>query len=111
MADDVLRWGILSTADIGRTKVIPAIQRGRRCRVVALASRDLNAAQHVASELGIETAHGSYEDLLSDHNVDAVYIPLPNHLHREWAIRALRAGKHVLCEKPLAMTSADAEDI
>ncbi len=104
-----LRWGVLSTADIGRTKVIPAMQKARRSRVVAIASRDLAVATRVAAELGIPTSHGSYEALLADQDVDAVYIPLPNHLHREWAIKALDAGKHVMCEKPLAMTSADAE--
>ena len=104
-----LRWGILSTASIAREKVIPGIQRADRCRVVALASRDAVRAAEVAREASIPTAHGSYEALLADPNVDAVYIPLPNHLHAEWTIAAARAGKHVLCEKPLALTSADAE--
>jgi predicted dehydrogenase len=106
-----LRWGILSTADIGRAKVVPAIQRARRCRVVALGSRDVERGRAVAAELGIGTAHGSYEALLDDDQVDAVYIPLPNHLHREWAIKALEAGKHVLCEKPLAMSSTEAQQM
>jgi predicted dehydrogenase len=104
-----LRWGVLSTAGIAREKVIPGIQRADRCRVVAIASRDASRAAQVAQEAGIPTAHGSYEALLGDPNVDAVYIPLPNHLHAEWAIAAARAGKHVLCEKPLALTSDDAE--
>jgi len=104
-----LRWGILSTADIARAKVIPGIRRADRCRIVAIASRDLARAQAAAAEAGIPTAHGSYEAFLADPEVDAVYIPLPNHLHAEWAIAAARAGKHVLCEKPLAMTAADAE--
>jgi predicted dehydrogenase len=103
-----LRWGILSTATIARTKVIPGIQRAARCRVVAIASRDAARAADVARESGIPTAHGSYEALLADPDVDAVYIPLPNHLHMEWAIAAARAGKHVLCEKPLALTASDA---
>ena len=103
-----LRWGILSTADIARKKVIPGIQKAERCEVVAIASRDAANARSVADELGIATAHGSYEALLADDGVDAVYIPLPNHLHAEWTIAAARAGKHVLCEKPLAMTAADA---
>ena len=104
-----LRWGVLSTASIAREKVIPGIRGADRCTIVAIASRDLERAQVVAAEQGIPTAHGSYEALLADRTVDAVYIPLPNHLHAEWAIAAARAGKHVLCEKPLAMTSADAE--
>ena len=104
-----LRWGILSTADIARTKVIPGFRRAARCEVVAIASREGGRAQAVAAELGIPTAHDSYEALLADPDVDAVYIPLPNHLHAEWTIAAARAGKHVLCEKPLAMTSGDAE--
>ena len=104
-----VRWGILSTADIGRTKVIPAIQQARRCRVVAIASRDGARARGVATELGIVRAHDSYEALLADGEIDAVYIPLPNDMHPEWTIRAAEAGKHVLCEKPLAMTAAEAE--
>ncbi len=104
-----LRWGILSTADIGLTKVIPAIQRADRCDVVAIASRDQARAGEAASVLGIPRAHGSYEGLLADPDVDAVYIPLPNRLHPEWTMAAARAGKHVLCEKPLAMTATEAE--
>jgi predicted dehydrogenase len=104
-----LRWGILSTAGIAREKVIPGIQGAERCSVVAIASRDVGRAQRVAVEAGIPRVHGSYEALLADPAVDAVYIPLPNHLHAEWTIAAARAGKHVLCEKPLATTSADAE--
>jgi predicted dehydrogenase len=108
-AMSVLRWGVLSTADIARTKVIPGIQKAERCQVAAIASRDGEAARRVADELGIPSAHGSYEALLADPGVDAVYIPLPNHLHADWTIAAARAGKHVLCEKPLAMNAADAE--
>ena len=104
-----LRWGILSTAEIARTKVIPGLRRAARCSVVAIASRDEARAATVAAELGIPRAYGSYEALLADPEVDAVYIPLPNHLHAEWTIAAARAGKHVLCEKPLALTAADAE--
>src|SRR5215204_4353818 len=104
-----LRWGVLSTADIARKKVVPGLLKADRCEVVAIASRDAAQARAVADELGIPTAHGSYEALLADPNVDVVYIPLPNHLHAEWTIAAARAGKHVLCEKPLAMTAADAE--
>jgi len=106
-----LRWGVLSTAAIGRVKVIPGIQRGERSEVVAIASRDGTLARRVADELGIPTAHASYEALLADPDVEAVYLPLPNHLHRPWTIAAARAGKHVLCEKPLALTARDAEEM
>ena len=104
-----LRLGILSTANIARTKVVPAMQRANRCDVVAIASRDLERARQAADELGIPHAHGSYEALLSDPDVDAVYIPLPNHLHADWTVAAARAGKHVLCEKPLALTAREAQ--
>lgn len=104
-----VRMGVLSTANIATQKVIPGMRRSERVDVVAIASRDAAAAQAVAGPLAISRAHGSYEALLSDPDVDAVYIPLPNHLHAEWTIAAARAGKHVLCEKPLAMAAADAE--
>jgi predicted dehydrogenase len=106
---DRLRWGILSTADIARRKVVPGMRKANRCEVVAIASRDAERARRVADELSIPTAHASYEALLDDSNVDAVYIPLPNDLHAVWTIAAARAGKHVLCEKPLALSAADAE--
>lgn len=104
----VLRWGVLSTAAIGR-RVIPGIQAAPSCEVVAIASRDPARGRLFAAQLGIEKLHESYEALLADPAVDAVYIPLPNHLHAEWTIAAARAGKHVLCEKPLALRAADAE--
>jgi predicted dehydrogenase len=106
-----LRWGVLSTADIARRKVIPGIRRADHCEVVAIASRQSAVAERVGAELGIPRAHGSYEALLADPDVDAVYIPLPNHLHSVWAIAAARAGKHVLCEKPLALRAAEAEEM
>ncbi len=106
---DVLRWGILSTASIGTVKVIPGILKAARCEVVAIASRDATQAIVAAERLGIPRAHGSYEALLADRDVDAIYIPLPNHLHAEWSIAAMEAGKHVLCEKPMAMTASDAQ--
>jgi predicted dehydrogenase len=109
LSADALRWGIVSTARIGIEKVIPATASAARCEVVAIASRDLGRARAAASELRIARALGSYEELLADPDVDAVYIPLPNDLHAEWTIAAARAGKHVLCEKPLAMTAAEAE--
>jgi predicted dehydrogenase len=101
----------VSTANIGVRKVIPATQRAERCEVVAIASRDLERAARVASELRIPRAHEGYEALLSDPDVDAVYIPLPNDQHAAWTIAAARAGKHVLCEKPLAMSGAEAEQM
>jgi predicted dehydrogenase len=107
MAD--LRWGILSTANIAREKVIPGIAKARRCTVAAIASRDATTASRVAADLGIPRSHGSYEALLADDGIDAVYIPLPNHLHAAWTIAAARAGKHVLCEKPLALEPAEAQ--
>ena len=106
---NVLRWGILSTANIGTEKVIPGISKAERCDIVAIGSRDAGLGRRVAERLGIARVHGSYEALLADPDVDVVYIPLPNHLHAEWTIAAARAGKHILCEKPLAMTVADAE--
>jgi predicted dehydrogenase len=104
-----VRWGILSTARIATEKVIPGIRRAPNCEVLAIASRDASRVASVAARLEIPRAHASYEDLLADPDVDAVYIPLPNHLHAEWTLAAARAGKHVLCEKPLAMTAADAQ--
>ena len=108
---DKIRWGVLSTARIGREKVIPAIQRSQLGVVTAIASRDLARAKAAASELGIEKPYGSYQELLSDRNVDAVYIPLPNHLHVRWSMRALSARKHVLCEKPIGLTVAEVEQL
>ena len=104
-------WGILGTAKIGVTKVIPAMQQGRFCSVTALASRDRAKAEAVAKKLRIPKAHGSYESLLADPEIDAVYIPLPNHLHVPWSIKALEAGKHVLCEKPIGLDVAEAEQL
>jgi predicted dehydrogenase len=104
-----IRWGVLSTANIGTKKVIPGMQQGEFISVVAIASRNLEKAREAAATLGIPTAYGSYEELLSDPNIDAVYIPLPNHLHVPWTIKAAEAGKHVLCEKPISLTVAEAE--
>src|ERR1700678_960735 len=106
-----LRWGVLSTANIGLKKVIPAMQQGEYTSVVAIASRDLAKAQEAAAALGIPTAYGSYEELLDDPNIDAVYNPLPNQLHVPWTMKAAEAGKHVLCEKPLSLTVAEAETL
>jgi predicted dehydrogenase len=103
-----VRWGVLGAAKIATVKVIPAMQRGTWSVVTAIASRNMATASAAAKTLGIAKAYGSYEDLLSDPEIDAVYIPLPNHLHVEWSIRAAEHGKHVLCEKPIALTAADA---
>jgi predicted dehydrogenase len=103
-----LRWGILGAASIALTKVIPAIQRSRHGEVVALASRDRAKAHAAAQAAGIARAWGSYEELIADPDVDAIYNPLPNHLHVPWSIRAAEAGKHVLCEKPIALSAAEA---
>jgi predicted dehydrogenase len=108
---EMLHWGIVSTANIGVRKVIPATRKAERCEVVAIASRNGDRAAETAAELGIPRAHEGYEALLADPDVDAVYVPLPNSEHAEWTIAAARAGKHVLCEKPLAMTAAEAEEM
>jgi predicted dehydrogenase len=106
-----LRFGILSTASIGIRKVIPAMQKGRLTTVAAIASRDLAKAREAASALNIPKAYGSYEELLADPEIDAVYNPLPNQLHVPWSIRAAEAGKHILCEKPLSMNVAEARSL
>ncbi len=103
-----IRWGVLSTAKIAREKVIPAMQAGRYCSVDAIASRNADQAKETAALLGIPKYYSSYEELLNDADIDAVYIPLPNHLHVQWAIKALESNKHVLCEKPIGLSSAEA---
>ena len=103
-----LNWGILGTADIGRTQVAPSIQQSRHGRVAAIASRDENKARDYATEVGIENAYGDYDALLADRDIDAVYIPLPNSFHAEWIVRSAEAGKAILCEKPLATNAAEA---
>jgi predicted dehydrogenase len=103
-----LRWGILSTSNFALTKIIPALGNCRYAEVTAIASRDLQKAQRVAAEKGIARAYGSYEELLADPEIEVIYNPLPNHMHVPWSIKALEAGKHVLCEKPIALSSAEA---
>jgi predicted dehydrogenase len=103
MADGTLRWGLLGTARINR-RVIPALRASSANRLVAVASRNAARAAEYAREWGIDRACGSYEALLAEPEIDVVYVPLPNHLHAEWTVRAARAGKHVLCEKPLALS-------
>jgi len=106
MADKV-RWAVLGVAKIATTKVIPAMQKGQWSEVVAIASRDLSKARAAAAKLGIPKAFGSYEEALTDPEIEAIYNPLPNHLHVPWSIRAAEGRKHVLCEKPIAMSVAE----
>ncbi len=106
-----LRWGVLSTANIGLKKVLPAMQQGENTTVAAIASRDLAKARQAAAELDIPTAYGSYEELLADPDIDAIYNPLPNQYHIPWTIKAAEAGKHVLCEKPIGLTVAEAKTL
>src|ERR1043166_2310128 len=104
---DKVRWGVLGAANIAVKKVIPAMQRGRWCEVTGLASRDGDKARRFARELGIPKAYHSYQELIDDPEIEAVYIPLPNHLHVPWSIKAAKAGKHVLCEKPIALNAGE----
>jgi len=106
-----LRWGVLSTANIGLKKVIPAMQQGETITVTAIASRDIANAKRAAEALDIPTAYGSYEELLADPNIDAIYNPLPNQFHVPWTIKAAEAGKHVLCEKPISLSAAEAKTL
>jgi predicted dehydrogenase len=106
-----LRWGVLSTANIGIKKVLPAMQLGQHTTVTAIASRGLERARAAADSLGVAKAYGSYEELLADPEIDAIYNPLPNQLHVPWTIKAAEAGKHVLCEKPLSLTVAEARTL
>jgi predicted dehydrogenase len=106
-----VRWGVLGVASIARRKVIPAMQRGAWSTIAAIASRDLAKAQTAAATLNIPKAYGSYEALLADPEIDAIYNPLPNDLHVPWSIKAAEAGKHVLCEKPLALNAASAREL
>ncbi|MBN72477.1 MAG: NAD-binding protein [Gimesia sp.] len=106
-----IRWGILSTAKIGTVQVIPAMQQGEYCEISAIASRTLDQAEQTAAELGIPRAYGSYEELLADPDIDAIYNPLPNHLHVPWSIKAIEAGKHVLCEKPIGLSSSEGQQL
>lgn len=111
MTERKLKWGIISTAEIAVSAIIPAIKESRRNEVLAISSRDAEVARHVADHCEIPRSYGSYEALLTDNDIDAVYIPLPNHLHKEWTIKAAEAGKHVLCEKPAALEAADAAEM
>jgi predicted dehydrogenase len=106
-----IRWGVLSTAKIGVNKVIPAMQQAQLGTVEAIGSRDPAKGRAIAQQLGIPRVHDSYEALIADPELDAIYIPLPNHLHVPWSIRALEAGKHVLCEKPIALDARSADEL
>jgi predicted dehydrogenase len=106
-----VKWGILGVANIAVKRVVPAMQLGEWCDIAAIASRDNKKAEEAAHALGIAKAYGSYEELLADPDIEAIYNPLPNHLHVPWSIKAAEAGKHVLCEKPLSMTVAEAKTL
>jgi len=106
-----VRWGVLSTAKIGREKVIPAMQAGMHTEITAIASANKKQADTIAKQNNIAKVYSSYEELLADPDIDAVYIPVPNHLHVPWSIKALQADKHVLCEKPIGLTAAEAEEL
>ncbi len=108
---DNVRWGVLGAANIAVRKVIPAMQRGEWSEVTAVASRDLGKARRAAEQLGVPRVYGSYDELLADAEVEAVYNPLPNHLHVPWSVRAMDAGKHVLCEKPIGLNTAEAVEL
>src|ERR1700722_17488117 len=111
MARNKVRWGVLGAASIAIRKVIPAMQQGGWSEVVAIASRDHGNAQEAARTAGIPKAYGSYEELLNDPEIDAIYNPLPNNMHVPWTIKAAEAGKHVLCEKPIGMSAAEARTL
>jgi predicted dehydrogenase len=109
MSNSKVRWGILGVANIAVKKVIPGMQQAPNVAIAAIASRDLTKAQKAAAQLDIPVAYGSYEELLADPLIDAIYNPLPNHLHVPWSVKAAAAGKHVLCEKPIGLTAAGTE--
>ena len=111
MMRNKVRWGVLGAAQIAVRKVIPAMQQGEWSEIAAIASRDRRKAEAAASALGIPKAYGSYEELLRDPEIEAVYNPLPNHLHVPWTLKAVEAGKHVLCEKPLSLTAEEARTL
>ena len=106
-----VRWGVLSTSHFALTKAVPSMQKGEWSDIRAIASRDLSKAEDAARALGIPKAYGSYEELLRDPEIEAIYNPLPNHMHVPWSIKAAEAGKHVLCEKPLSLNVAEAREL
>ena len=107
VARNKVKWGVLGVAGIATRKVIPAMQKGEWSEVTAIASRDMRRAERAARELGIAKAYGSYQELLADPEIEAVYNPLPNHLHVPWTKMAAEAWKHVLCEKPIALNAEE----
>lgn len=109
--NEMIKWGVLSTAKIGVAQVIPAMQNGKHVQIAAIASRNLDKAQETAENLGIPQAYGSYEELLAAPDIQAVYIPLPNHMHYYWIKKCIEAGKHVLCEKPLVLDSSQIKEL
>lgn len=111
MSRKKVRWGVLGAASIAIRKVIPGMQQGEWSEVVGIASRELAKAEDVARSLGVPKAYGSYQELLDDPDIEAIYNPLPNHLHVPWSIKAAEAGRHVLCEKPISLTVAEAKSL
>ena len=111
MKQGKVKWGVLGAASIATRKVIPGMQKGEWSEIAAIASRNLKKAEEAAAKLGIEKTYGSYEELLADGEIEAIYNPLPNHLHVPWSIKAAEAGKHVLCEKPISLTVAEAKTL
>src|SRR6185295_361021 len=101
-----VRWGVISTANIGVEKVLPGMMNSKEIEIRAIASRSLKSAKKTAKKLGIPVAYGSYEELLDDPEIEAIYNPLPNHLHVPLTLAAAKKGKHVLCEKPMSLTAA-----
>ena len=106
-----VNWGVISTSSYARARIVPAMMKAKNLTVSAIGSRDVDRARRAAQDLGIEKAYGTYQEILDDPDIEAVYIPLPNHLHVPWSAKAAEAGKHVLCEKPLAMNAAEAETL
>jgi predicted dehydrogenase len=106
-----IRWGVLSTSKFAQNKIIPAVKHCQHAEITAIASRDLNQAREVATRLGIAQTYASYDELLAASDVDAIYNPMPNHMHVDWSIKALQAGKHVLCEKPIGLSSAEGQQL
>lgn len=106
-----VKWGVLSTADIARRETIPGMQKAENCELYAIAGRSLEKANQFKETFGFQKAYGSYDELLEDKEVEAVYIPLPNNLHKEWVIKAAKAGKHILCEKPMSGSAVDTKEM